>query len=90
LKLWIKPLQSSGPVLQSREVWRQLTETANEVGVAWSQNLLRHSAISYRLALEKDVPRVAYESGTSPAIIFKHYREVTTEAQAKAWFKIGL
>jgi len=31
---------------------------------------------------------VALEAGNSPSIIFKHYRELTTEEQAAAWFGI--
>ena len=35
----------------------------------WPDNGLRHSAISYRLALTRDLPRVATEAGNSPAIV---------------------
>jgi hypothetical protein len=38
------------------------------------------------LALIKNVQQVALEAGNSPAIIFKHYREITTEALAREWF----
>jgi hypothetical protein len=31
---------------------------------------------------------VALEAGNSPSIIFKHYRELTTEGQAEKWFSI--
>lgn len=57
--------------------------------VEWKQNALRHSFISYRVADTADVPRVALESGNSPAMIFAHYREVVTPADAKAWFAIA-
>lgn len=88
LKAWLCPLRSSGPVLESREVWRQLTKLTGSLNIVWSQNLLRHSAISYRTALEKDIPRIAYEAGNSPAIIFKNYRKLCTEAEARRWFLI--
>jgi hypothetical protein len=29
------------------------------------------------------------EAGNSPQMIFKHYRELVTPKEAKAWFKIG-
>jgi hypothetical protein len=32
---------------------------------------------------------VAPEAGNSPAIIFRHYWELTTEETAKEWFAIG-
>ena len=31
---------------------------------------------------------VALEAGNSPAIIFKHYRELIAESQARQWFGI--
>jgi hypothetical protein len=36
----------------------------------------------------KSADQVALEAGNSPTIIFKHYRELTTEAQAVEWFAI--
>ena len=36
----------------------------------------------------KSADQVALEAGNSPSIIFKHYWELTTEAQAQKWFSI--
>jgi hypothetical protein len=36
----------------------------------------------------KSADQVALEAGNSPSIIFKHYRELTTEEQAVKWFGI--
>jgi hypothetical protein len=49
----------------------------------WKKDVLRHSAASYWLAVEPDVPRIAMELGNSPAVLFKHYREVVTDEEAK-------
>jgi hypothetical protein len=49
---------------------------------------MRHSFISYRIADVKSADQVALEAGNSPSIIFKHYRELTTEAQTEKWFGI--
>jgi hypothetical protein len=38
--------------------------------------------------LVEDCPRVALECGTSVQMIMRHYREVVTEDQAKAWFAV--
>ena len=46
------------------------------------------SFISYRIADVKSADQVALEAGNSPSIIFKHYRELTTEEQAEKWFGI--
>ena len=54
----------------------------------WPRNVLRHSFISYRIAQVKSADQVALEAGNSPSIIFKHYRELTTEEQADKWFSI--
>ena len=61
---------------------------ARKCGVVWKKNALRHSYISYRLALMPDTARVALECGNSPDIIFKHYRELVAPEQAHEWFNI--
>jgi hypothetical protein len=55
---------------------------------AWKRNGLRHSFCSYRLALTQDVAKVSLEAGNSAIMIFKHYRELTTEDEAKQWFDV--
>jgi integrase len=54
----------------------------------WKRNGLRHSFISYRVADVQDVAKVSLEAGNSPQMIFKHYRELVTPKEAKAWFGI--
>jgi integrase len=54
----------------------------------WKPNALRHSFASYRLADLKDAARVALEMGNSPSMLFRNYRELVTEQQAKEWFSI--
>jgi len=61
---------------------------AKALGIEWPRNVLRHSFISYRIAKVKSADQVALEAGNSPSIIFKHYRELTTEDQADSWFGI--
>jgi hypothetical protein len=56
--------------------------------MAWKANALRHSFISYRIALTRDIAAVALEAGNSPKMIFAHYRELCTEREAKDWFSI--
>lgn len=51
-------------------------------------NGLRHSFITYRMAILKSAAEVALEAGNSPRMIFEHYRELATEAEAKDWFAI--
>ena len=54
----------------------------------WKRNGLRHSFCSYRLAITQDAAKTSLEAGNSPQMIFRHYRELTTEDEAKEWFGI--
>ena len=54
----------------------------------WPANVLRHSSISYRVALEKNLAKVAYEAGNSPGIIQRHYNGLATPQAAKLFFDI--
>ncbi|MCW5556808.1 MAG: hypothetical protein KIT22_03055, partial [Verrucomicrobiae bacterium] len=65
-----------------------LMKVARAAGVPWVKNGLRHSFCSYRLAVTKNAAQVAHEAGNSAGMVFKHYRELVTEAQGKAWFDI--
>ena len=59
-----------------------------EVKVTKHPNALRHSFISYRLALTGDEKSTALEAGNTPDMIFQHYRELVTKEEAKQWFQI--
>lgn len=68
----------------------EIKGTAKKPGkpVKWQPNGLRHSFITYRLALTKNENLVATEAGNSPQLIHHHYRELATDDQAKEWFAI--
>jgi integrase len=57
--------------------------------VKWKHNGLRHSFISYRLAIVEDDAKVALEAGNSKATVHEHYRELVEPGEAKAWFAIA-
>ncbi len=81
--------KTSGPVIKLSRADKQLfLYLANKSGVPWKHNGLRHSFISYRLALVKDVGQVSLEAGNSPGMVFKHYRQLVRESEAKAWFSV--
>ena len=88
LAAWLEPLPRTGPVVPTKDLHRQISELVRKVAIEWANNVLRHSFISYRIAKVKSAEQVALEAGNSPAIIFKHYRELATEAQADEWFGI--
>ena len=66
----------------------RLERAAARAKVSWKRNGFRHSYISYRVAVLKDVLAVALECGNSPQVIFSYYRALATDAEAKAWFSI--
>jgi integrase len=87
LKAWLAPLkQASGPVCVHQRP--QLAAAGLCKNFEWPANGLRHSYISYRLAVLHDTARVALEAGNSPEVIFAHYRELVTPEAAKAWFSV--
>ena len=88
LAAWLEPLPRKGRVVPSGEILKESTALARALGIEWPRNVLRHSFISYRIAAVKSADQVALEAGNSPAIIFKHYHELTTESQADSWFSI--
>jgi len=88
LKEWLKPhTQVSGPVCGHQRPQMAVARLCE--GFKWAANGLRHSYISYRLAVLHDTARVALEAGNSPEVIFAHYRELVTPEAAEAWFKVA-
>lgn len=91
LGAWLKDYASNtGKVWKgdSNDLQDARAATVTASGIAWKDNGARHSYISYRLAGVQDVNKVALEAGNSPAVIFKHYRELVKPEQAKVWFSI--
>ena len=62
--------------------------TAENAGIDWKRNALRHSYASYRFAQTTDAGLVAGELGNSVNMVHKHYRELVTRQSADKWFNI--
>lgn len=91
LKAWLAPWRGeTGPILTITDASGALGDTAVKAKIpgGWRQNALRHSFISYRVALTGDVARTSLEAGNSPRMIFRHYREIVDDEAAKAWWSI--
>ena len=92
LAQWLAPYSK-----QRGLIWKGTPKTLREAraatvkksGVAWKDNGARHSFISYRLAETQDVGKVSMEAGNSPAVVFKHYRELVRPEAAKTWFAVA-
>lgn len=66
-----------------------LSASLDRAGVTRRRNGLRHSFISYRLALgESSAGRVALDAGTSEGMVFANYRELATAEAAREWFNV--
>ena len=92
LKAWLAPWRGeTGPILTITDASGALGDTAVKAKIpgGWRQNALRHSYISYRVALTGDVARTSLEAGNSPKMIFRHYREIVDDEAAKAWWSIN-
>lgn len=88
LAAWLSLVPGKGKVLRNSKSFVEAFALARKAGLEWPRNVLRHSFISYRIAQVQDAGKVALEAGNSPAIIFKHYRELVTQEDAAKWFGI--
>ena len=70
------------------EFGKQMRSLFLRAGVAKKDNAFRHSFISYRLALTSDENTTSREAGNSPEMIYKNYREVVSQKEAKKWFGV--
>lgn len=52
------------------------------------ENCFRHSYISHKVAATGDIARVSLDAGNSPKEINRHYRELVSEEEGKAWFEV--
>jgi len=65
---------------------RQRRNIRDSAGVEWGQDVLRHTAGSYMLALKKNAHEVALELGNSARILERHYKDLVNETDCgKFW-----
>lgn len=103
LLAWLTPWRDAvGPIYPNRETHRigpawttlehhqgtELKRLKKMTGILWSENTLRHSFGSYRLALVKNIAQVAMEMGNSPEKVRENYHDPKADDEAKAWFSI--
>ena len=55
---------------------------------SWPQDILRHTALTYLLAIRRNVSDVAFESGNSEAIILTNYNGLATPEQVEKFQSI--
>jgi integrase len=74
--------------LDASDFYAALKPVFSKTEVSPKYNGLRHSFITYRVAMTKDFVKTAYEAGSSVAKIQSNYDAVATEAEGKLWFSI--
>ncbi len=93
---WLWPWREKvGPVYPHKK-WRSLESAhGHEIerlkkltGHVWNPNLLRHSSMSYRMAIVKNEAQVVYEHGTSTKMLRRFYDDPKHETEAKAWYAV--
>jgi integrase len=92
LAAWLAPYcRRKGRVWNGTQLDMSVARCAavKKSGVAWKNNGLRHSFISYRLAQIQNAAQVSLEAGNSPGMVFQHYRELVKPEAATAWFAIA-
>lgn len=94
---WLAPWRHAAGRLYPQTV-RQLETLQTEFiaglcdkipGFTWTPDVLRHSAISYRLAETQNMHQVEEEFGTSKTMVKRFYNDPKTPAEARAWYAIA-
>lgn len=89
LALWLAPWRRAvGDVLPLPLKYQNEVTRLKTLGIKWSKNALRHTAISCRLAIIKNAAQVAEESGNSVAMIRRTYHNPRTMKEARAWYAV--
>lgn len=65
-----------------------LRAAVKAAGVVWKHNALRHSSISYMMALTRNAASTAEQHGNSEAQVQENYKANVTEADARDWYSI--
>lgn len=82
-------VRPSGPIVSSHSTLRRSRRESSEAAdVTWSQDVLRHTHASMRLAAGDDAGRVAADMGNSVGVLLTHYRELVTREDAERFWAL--
>lgn len=91
LAAWLRPYrQASGPVWgKSADALEDAQAALRDAGeIPARRNGLRHSFITFHMAMHCNENLTAAEAGNSPQMIHDHYRALATRSDAVKWFSI--
>lgn len=82
---WLLEKQKAkGPICENLAIDR-VRDICRTAGLDLADNGLRHSYISARVAAEGDIPRIATDSGNSVRVIHRHYKELMSAEEGRAY-----
>lgn len=100
---WLKPFAlAKTPIVGPN--WRRDFETVRQLAgycgrkkkddngndlKPWTPDIMRHTGVSYHLAEHQHEGKTATWAGNSPDVIQKHYRNLVSQKDVKAFWKIG-
>ncbi|MSU73016.1 MAG: hypothetical protein EXS43_11860 [Opitutus sp.] len=91
LLAWLAPYsRKEGLVADPERVRVARAKICEAAKIVWPANVLRHSFASYHLAYHQNAAATAAELGhASPAMLYKHYRELVKPDAAAQWWSIS-
>jgi integrase len=66
----------------------QLIQLRKRLEIPSKKNGLRHGFLSAHFAIHQNEGMTAAQAGTSPAMLYRHYRGLMPKAQAEKWFAV--
>lgn len=87
-KAWLALCDQEGELIGPGWGSDHVRARLREAKIPCPENAFRHSFISFRCASSGSVDTTAQEAGNSPKIVFRHYRELVSPQQGKAWFGV--
>lgn len=89
LMTWLQEFKGrEGAIAPWVAVGACVSKAAKKLGVAWVQNGMRHSYISYAMAIERNAGRVAEQCGNSENMVQGSYKALVSEKEAIKWFSV--
>jgi len=86
--LRVSAVEKTGPVCPHARPNKATSAAASESGVKWVDNGLRHSSISYQMAIVRDAEKVSEQHGNSSSEVQASYKANVLEKDATRWFSI--
>jgi hypothetical protein len=68
--------------------WK-LIQLRKRLQIPSRKNGLRHGFLTAHYALHQNENQTAAQAGTSPAMLFRHYKGLMVRSEAEAWFKVA-